>query len=305
MTHYTMNRIMDRWIRKNVDISQWEFFDLSCKKRDETRDKVLKDAVAAGKRVGSIFKEPTVTPNEVQVKKMGLSKAWGSPNGAMRRGWNGITISRDTIHIKGMELGYKEPVLFDRHAVGGEYSAGWSSVRQGEVKTVWIPKDGSEVVVVDRRQVTDNEAVVYVQLYIPISLTNSSEKESSVTYDNPLDNVTDLAHHFFSRCLAARVVPYVVTKKTVFKWQSLFWEKMVKVFDEHYRADYIKTGIIPDGKLKHLISDSATMQIVRWTGGGFGMAAHNYDGDMLTDEIVRVISILSKSVFYYNSQNYY
>lgn len=107
-----------------------------------------------------------------------------------------------------------------------------------------------------------------------------------VTYDNPLDNVTDLAHHFFSRCLQARVVPYVVTKKTVFKWQSHFWEKMVKVFDDHYRADYIKTGLIPDGKLKHLISDSATMQIVRWTGGGFGMAAHNYDGDMLTDEIV-------------------
>jgi hypothetical protein len=26
---------------------------------------------------------------------------WGSPNGAMRRGWNGITISRDTIHIDG------------------------------------------------------------------------------------------------------------------------------------------------------------------------------------------------------------
>ena len=29
----------------------------------------------------------------------------------------------------------------------------------------------------------------------------------------------DLAHHFFSRCLEAKVVPYVVTKKTVFKWQ--------------------------------------------------------------------------------------
>ena len=29
----------------------------------------------------------------------------------------------------------------------------------------------------------------------------------------------DLAHHFFSRCLEADVVPYVVTKKTVFKWQ--------------------------------------------------------------------------------------
>ena len=32
------------------------------------------------------------------------------------------------------------------------------------------------------------------------------------------------------------------------------------------------------GDLQHLISDAATMQIIRWTSGGFGMAAHNYDG---------------------------
>ena len=26
-------------------------------------------------------------------------------------------------------------------------------------------------------------------------------------------------------------------------------------------------GLIPDGKLQHLISDAATMQIIRWTKG--------------------------------------
>lgn len=30
------------------------------------------------------------------------------------------------------------------------------------------------------------------------------------------------------------------------------------------------------------------MQLIRWTDGGFGMAAHNYDGDMLTDQISQV-----------------
>jgi len=54
------------------------------------------------------------------------------------------------------------------------------------------------------------------------------------------------------------------------------------------RQKYIDAGLIPDGKLVHLISDAATMQIIRWTKGGFGMAAHNYDGDMLTDEIAQV-----------------
>ena len=42
------------------------------------------------------------------------------------------------------------------------------------------------------------------------------------------------------------------------------------------------------GELQHLISDAATMQLIRWTDGGFGMAAHNYDGDMLTDQIAQV-----------------
>jgi hypothetical protein len=37
------------------------------------------------------------------------------------------------------------------------------------------------------------------------------------------------------------------------------------------REKYIASGLIPDGKLQHLISDAATMQIIRWTKGGFGM----------------------------------
>ncbi len=42
------------------------------------------------------------------------------------------------------------------------------------------------------------------------------------------------------------------------------------------------------GELQHLISDAATMLLVRWTNGNIGFAAHNYDGDMLTDEIAQV-----------------
>ena len=99
----------------------------------------------------------------------------------------GITISRDTIHIEGMRLGFKRPVLFERHghdtsntgtfannhtparcyahpqcfrnhlvmplllAVGGEYGAGWASVGVGRVQTVFTPYDGVEQVIVDQR----------------------------------------------------------------------------------------------------------------------------------------------------------
>lgn len=194
MTHYCMQLIMEKWIEPNIDTSAWEFFDLSCLNRDDTQDMVLHDAVASGKRIKAIFKEPTVTPTEVQKEAMGLKKAWGSPNGAMRRGWNGITISRDTIHIDGMELGFKRPVFFERQAVGGEYSAGWQKVGKGRAVTTFHPDDGGIPTIVDSRRLTDSESCV-------------------VVYDNPLDGVEDLAHHFFSRCLAANITPYVVTKK--------------------------------------------------------------------------------------------
>jgi isocitrate dehydrogenase len=266
-----MQLVLDKIVTPNVDTAAWHYFDLSCVARDASNDQCLRDAVEAGARVGAIFKEPTVTPTEEQKQKLGLKKTWGSPNGAMRRGWNGITISRDTIHIEGMELGYKRPVLFERHAVGGEYGAGYKTVGPGRVLTLHIPKDGTNVQVVDERHLED-------------------EANAVVTYHNPLDNVTDLAHHFFSRCLEARVDPYVVTKKTVFKWQEGFWQAMKAVYDVDYRAHFAAAGLLKHtgGELPHLISDAATMQIIRWTSGGFGMAAHNYDGDMLTDEVAQV-----------------
>ena len=89
-----------------------------------------------------------------------------------------------------------------RHAVGGEYGAGWKSVGAGRLVTTFFPEDGSAPIFCDDRVLKDKNNVV-------------------VTYHNPLDNVEDLAHHFFTRCLASNIVPYVVTKKTVFKWQEV------------------------------------------------------------------------------------
>ena len=162
MTHYASNLIVQTWLEPYFDLSAWERYDLSCTNRDATNDQVLQDAVEAGKRVGAIFKEPTITPTAEQMQSMGLTRSFGSPNGAMRRGWNGITISRDTIHIEGVELGYKNPVLFERHAVGGEYGAGWNQVGEGTLLTTFMPKDGSPPFIVDKRDLKDDHNVVVV-----------------------------------------------------------------------------------------------------------------------------------------------
>ena len=55
---------------------------------------------------------------------------------------------------------------------------------------------------------------------------------------------------------------------------------MKDVFDGHYKQQFADAGIDvgPNGDLQHFLSDVATMQLIRWKEGGFGMAAHNYDG---------------------------
>jgi isocitrate dehydrogenase len=269
MTRVVMQLVLDKWIAPYLDTKQWQMFDLSCKHRDDTGDKVLDDAVKAGAQVGAIFKEPTITATAEQAKAMGLSAPQGSPNGVMRRGWNGYSIDRDTIKVAGLEkmMGYEKPVLFCRHAVGGEYGAGYQIVGKGKVKTIFTDEHGHEHII-DERQLKD-------------------EKNAAVFYHNPLDNVERLAHHFFVRALAAEVTPYVVTKKTVFKWQEPFWHTMKEVFDSDYKEFFAAKGLLKSsgGELRHLLSDDAAMKLVYWKTGGFAMVAHNYDGDWLTDEL--------------------
>ena len=118
-----------------------------------------------------------------------MSKTFGSPNGAMQRGWNGITISRFTIHIPGIEVGFKHIVICKRHVVGGEYGVGWQMVGKGRGLTTFFPEDMSELKpeIIDSRELKDVENKI-------------------VVYDNPMDNVPDLAHIFFTWSLEHKVV---------------------------------------------------------------------------------------------------
>ena len=90
---------------------------------------------------------------------------------------------------------------------------------------------------------------------------------TSLTLRNLLpDNVKDLAHHFFTRCLKAEVVPYVVTKKTVFKWQEGFWVTMKDIFDESYKQQYLDAGLL-DGCAAGLLDRWPAGRLHCWTAG--------------------------------------
>ena len=47
-------------------------------------------------------------------------------------------------------------MLFDRHAVGGEYGAGWRSVGEGRLVTTFFPEDGSSPIICDDRVLKGN-----------------------------------------------------------------------------------------------------------------------------------------------------
>lgn len=272
MTREVMKMILEQWVNPYLDTSNWEFFDLSCKNRDDTQDQVLHNAIKQGAKIGAIFKEPTITPTADQAKQMGLSKSWGSPNGRMRMGWNGFSIDRDTIAIEGLDdqMGYQNPVLFCRHAVGGQYGASSGMAGPGTLKMTHVDAAGNETLI-DTRTLKDQE-------------------NACVMYHNPYDNVETLAHHFFQRALDANTTPYVVTKKTVFKWQEPFWQKMHAVFETHFKSKFAEKGLLEytNGELRHLLSDDAVMKMAAWKQGGFSMVAHNYDGDVLTDLLAQI-----------------
>ena len=68
-------------------------------------------------------------------------------------------------HFAGMELGYKKPVLFERHAVGGEYSAGYKTVGNGRLVTLYLPEDGSTPEIVDGRMLK-NSVVIALPIWV-------------------------------------------------------------------------------------------------------------------------------------------
>ena len=62
---------------------------------------------------------------------------------------------------------------------------------------------------------------------------------------------------------------------------------MKDIFDLYYKEKFIAKNLLKhtSNELEHIISDAAYNENNTMEKGGFGMVAHNYDADMLTDEI--------------------
>jgi len=99
-------------------------------------------------------------------------------------------------------------------------------VGKGKLVTTFFPDDSTQTpLIVDGRTLTD-------------------DMNMAVIYHNPLDNVDKMANIFFDRCLLNKVTPFIVTKKTVFKWQEEFWKIMKTEFDKNWREKFNKQHIL-------------------------------------------------------------
>ena len=45
MSRYAGELYLEKWVKPYLDISSWQFYDLSCKSRDQTNDRVLADCI--------------------------------------------------------------------------------------------------------------------------------------------------------------------------------------------------------------------------------------------------------------------
>ena len=63
-------------------------------------------------------------------------------------------------------------------------------------------------------------------------------------YTNPHDGIEALGRRFFRRCLALRLRPCVVTKRTVFKWQETFWQRLRALFEREFRPAFVQARLL-------------------------------------------------------------
>ena len=177
----------------------------------------------------------------------------------------------------------------------------------------------------ERRQQRRRDVPTWLEAATDLEWLLVDNHQSFLRYHNPIDNVTDLAHHFFARCLVADggegVVPYVVVSRTRPGHVRDMPHRQGRGAVRGHQEDRLQVaggllgrdegglrrtlqGQVPRqgpprdrrrrarprprllgramssppltppsspgpsaGELPHLISDAATMQIIRWTGG--------------------------------------
>ena len=142
MTRYTMDLILS--VGSSRTSTRPRGSSSTCAPRTGTTQRIRSSATSSPRARGSSHLQGARSPPpRTRSRGSGSRRRGDRPTAPMRRGWNGITISRDTIHIDGVELGYKKPSSSSVTPSGRAPAA--QDRRQGKLTTTFVPEAGGEI----------------------------------------------------------------------------------------------------------------------------------------------------------------
>lgn len=269
MARIMWQMIKEQLLRPHIDL-QVEYYDLGIRVRDDTDDRITKDAAEAIKRYGVGVKCATITPNDKRVEEYHLKKAWKSPNATIRAALDG-TVFREPIiarNIPPSVSNWRKPIIIGRHAFGDVYAGQELIVDQpGLVELVYTKKDGTQ----ERKTVAEFNTPGIVQ----------------GTY-NLNNSISSFARACFALAYDKRIDIWFSAKETISKmYDRTFMDIFNAEYEQHWKEKFKAKGI----SYEYRLIDDAVAQIVK-SNGGMLWALKNYDGDVQSDMVASAFGSL-------------
>ena len=263
MTRVLWAMIKEELLQPFVELNT-EYYDLGLRHRDETDDRVTREAAEAIKRHHVGVKCATITPNKQRVEEYSLHQMWKSPNGTIRSILDGtvfrapIMVSRVSPVVKT----WKKPITIARHAYGDVYkNVEFRVPCAGKAELLFTDTEGKELY---RETVHDFKGAGVLQ-----GLHNRDE------------SIISFARSCFAYGLSTHQDVWFSTKDTISKqYDQTFKILMQQVFDEEYAKQYEEAGLT----YFYTLIDDAVARVIR-SEGGFVWACKNYDGDVMSDMV--------------------
>ncbi|BAL00574.1 NADP-dependent isocitrate dehydrogenase [Oscillibacter valericigenes Sjm18-20] len=270
-----MTRILWRIIREDliepyVDLKT-EYYDLSLRHRDETRDQVTVDAANATERLGVAVKCATITANRQRQEEYHLSEIWPSPNGTIRAVLDGTAFRAPILlpFLRPAVPGWEKPITVARHAYGDMY------------KAVELVTDEPGVATLNFKGQSGREQ----------TLTIARTKGSAVFQGqhNTETSIRAFVHSCFQYALDTKQDLWFSAKDTISKeYDGEFRRAFDEEFANTYKDKFDTLGL----HYFYTLIDDAVSRVMR-SKGGFIWALKNYDGDVMSDMVAAAFGSLA------------
>ncbi|NLL57140.1 MAG: NADP-dependent isocitrate dehydrogenase [Firmicutes bacterium] len=271
MTRIMWKMVKDRLLLPFLDMDL-EYYDLHILKRDETDDRITRDAAEAIKKYRVGVKCATITPDKERVKEYNLKQMWKSPNGTIRAILDG-TVFRSPILVKNVKPAVKtwvKPIIIGRHAYGDVYkNAELAIPGPGKAEIFFTPADGGEA---QRMTVQEFDG--------PGVLQGIHNLDSSIR---------SFARACFTLAYDQKIDLWFSVKDTISKtYDARFREIFADEYERNWKEKFQEANLT----YFFTLIDDAVARVMK-SEGGFLWACKNYDGDVMSDMVASAFGSLA------------